>query len=253
MLLLHTIVTSKFLLLFSKSDSIFYCFFSFFRTISSPLDGRLNKAQAGLLILVTWLWTVPFTVLPMFKIWGRYIPEGFLTTCSFDYLTEDQETRVFVGCIFAWAYAIPMCLICFFYFQLFGHVQQHEAMLKNQAKKMNVKSLATNQEHQQSIELRVAKAAFTIFFLFVCAWTPYAIVAMIGAFGNRKLLTPLATMLPAICAKIVSCLDPWIYAISHPRYRAELEKRIPWLGIRESTDNGSCNGEETSVTSTCTE
>lgn len=219
------------------------------------MDGRLNRAQASFLILLTWLWTIPFTVLPMFKIWGRYIPEGFLTTCSFDYLTDDQETKVFVGCIFAWAYAIPMSLICFFYYQLFGHVQQHEAMLKNQAKKMNVKSLASNQDNQKSIELRVAKAAFTIFFLFVCAWTPYAVVAMIGAFGNRQLLTPLATMLPAICAKIVSCLDPWIYAISHPRYRAELEKRIPWLGIRETLNetSGSTQEDERSVTTTVAE
>lgn len=59
-------------------------------------------------------------------------------------------------------------------------------MLKDQAKKMNVKSLATNKEDAgKSVEIRIAKVAFTIFFLFVCAWTPYAFVAMTGAFGDR--------------------------------------------------------------------
>ncbi|XP_062546078.1 opsin-3-like [Armigeres subalbatus] len=209
-----------------------------YRTISNPLEGRLNRAQAAILVVCTWMWAMPFTLLPMFKIWGRYIPEGYLTTCSFDYLTDDSDTRVFVGCIFAWAYAIPMFIICFFYTQLFGHVRQHEAMLKNQARKMNVESLAANRnEKAQSVEIRIAKAAFTIFFLFVCAWTPYAIVAMIGAFGDRTLLTPFFTMIPAVCCKIVSCLDPWVYAISHPRYRQELERRLPWLGIKEAADN----------------
>ncbi|XP_055590752.1 opsin-3-like [Uranotaenia lowii] len=224
--------------------------FDRYRTISNPLDGRLNRVQASLLILMTWLWTLPFTLLPMFKVWGRYVPEGYLTTCSFDYLTDDQDTKVFVGCIFTWSYAIPMIFICYFYARLFGHVRAHETMLKNQARKMNVESLAANRnEKAQAVEIRIAKAAFTIFFLFVCAWTPYAIVTMIGAFGDRTLLTPFFTMVPAVCAKIVSCLDPWVYAISHPKYRQELERRLPWLGIKEAQDNVSSTDSKQTIVS----
>lgn len=59
-------------------------------------------------------------------------------------------------------------------------------MLKEQAKKMNVKSLVANQDSaNKSVEIRIAKVAFTIFFLFICSWTPYAFVTMTGAFGNR--------------------------------------------------------------------
>jgi r-opsin len=47
-----------------------------FKTISSPLDGKLNKGQALFLCVVTWIWSIPFTVLPLLKIWGRFIPEG---------------------------------------------------------------------------------------------------------------------------------------------------------------------------------
>lgn len=183
---------------------------------------------------------MPFTLLPALKIWGRYIPEGFLTTCSFDFLTDNDDTRVFVACIFAWAYCCPMIFIAIFYSKLFKHVKRHEKMLKEQAKRMNVQSLQSNKEtSSQSVEIRIAKACFTIFFLFVCAWTPYAIAALIGAFGNRALLTPLATMIPAVCCKIVSCLDPFVYAISHPRFRAVLEKRVPWLGIKEDLQESS--------------
>jgi r-opsin len=65
-------------------------------------------------------------------------------------------------------------------------VQAHENMLKEQAKKMNVASLQCNKdENSQSVEIRIAKTAFLIFFLFVCAWTPYAVVALIGAFGDQ--------------------------------------------------------------------
>lgn len=143
---------------------------------------------------------------------------------------------MFVASIFSWAYALPLCLIIFFYTLLFRHVRAHEEAMRKQAEKMNVKSLSNKDASAESVEIRIAKAAFTIFFMFLCAWTPYGVVALIGAFGDRQLLTPVATMIPAVAAKIVSCVDPWIYAISHPRYRKALEERVPWLGIQEKTN-----------------
>jgi len=51
---------------------------------------------------------------------------------------------------------------------------------------MNVDSLRSNQDaNAQSAEVRIAKAAITICCLFIASWTPYAVVAMIGAFGDR--------------------------------------------------------------------
>lgn len=207
--------------------------FDRYRTISCPIDGRLNAKQAAVIAGFTWFWAMPFSVLPLFKIWGRYTTEGFLTTCSFDYLSDDPDTKVFVMAIFIWAYVIPLTFIVYFYSQLIKSIRSHEKMLRDQARKMNVKSLVSNQDKERSVELRIAKVAFTIFFLFLLAWTPYATVALTGAFGNREALTPLATMLPAVFAKTVSCIDPWIYAINHPRYRQELQKRCQWMGIRE--------------------
>lgn len=49
-----------------------------YKTISSPLDGKLNRGQATLFIILTWAWTLPFSILPAMKIWGRFIPEGWL-------------------------------------------------------------------------------------------------------------------------------------------------------------------------------
>lgn len=62
---------------------------------------------------------------------------------------------------------------------------------REQAKKMNVESLRANQSGaSQSAEIRIAKAALTVCFLFVASWTPYGVMALIGAFGDQQLLTP---------------------------------------------------------------
>jgi len=61
--------------------------------------------------------------------------------------------------------------------------------MRLQAKKMGVESLRSNQQQNQtSTEIRIAKAAISICFLFVLSWTPYAVMALIGAFGNQYVL-----------------------------------------------------------------
>ncbi|XP_063828202.1 opsin-2 [Ostrinia nubilalis] len=209
-------------------------------TITRPLDGRLSKGKALLMIAVVWIYATPWALLPLFKIWGRYVPEGYLTSCTFDYLTNTFDTKLFVACIFACSYVLPMSLIIYFYSGIVKQVFAHEAALREQAKKMNVESLRSNQNaNAQSAEIRIAKAALTVCFLFVASWTPYGVMALIGAFGNQQLLTPGVTMIPAVACKAVACIDPWVYAISHPKYRQELQRRMPWLQIDEPDDTAS--------------
>ncbi|XP_011306382.1 opsin, ultraviolet-sensitive [Fopius arisanus] len=209
--------------------------FDRYRTIARPLDGKLSQGHVLLFIVLIWVYVIPWALMPLMGVWGRFAPEGFLTTCTFDYLTDTPETRYFVATIFTFSYAIPMLLIIYYYSQIVGHVVNHEKSLREQAKKMNVESLRSNANtHAQSAEIRIAKAAITICFLFVASWTPYGVMAMIGAFGNKSLLTPAVTMIPACACKFVACLDPYVYAISHPKYRLELQKRLPWLDLQES-------------------
>lgn len=58
----------------------------------------------------------------------------------------------------------------------------------------------------------------------VFAWTPYCVVSLLGIFGYAESITPLASMVPAIMAKMAACGDPYLYAVTHPRFRAELDK-----------------------------
>nr|APY20589.1 ultraviolet sensitive opsin [Conwentzia psociformis] len=205
-----------------------------YMTIAKPFDGKVTKPKAVFMVFCVWLYTVPWSIFPLMELWGRYAPEGYLTACSFDYLTNTFDNKLFVAAIFTFSYVLPMSMIIYYYSQIVVHVVRHERTLKEQAKKMNVESLRSGPQDKTSVEIRIAKAAITVCSLFVASWTPYAILALIGAFGDQKLLTPGITMIPALCCKLVACIDPYIYAISHPRYRVELNKRLPWLAISET-------------------
>lgn len=191
-----------------------------YTTIARPFDGRVTKGRALIMVIFVWSYTLPWAIMPMLDIWGRFVPEGFLTSCTFDYLTTTPENQFFVMTIFIFSYMLPMSLIIYFYSQIVSHVVNHEKTLREQAKKMNVESLRSNQQQNQtSTEIRIAKAAISICFLFVLSWTPYGVMSLIGAFGNQALLTPAVSMIPALTCKLVACIDPYVYAISHPRYR----------------------------------
>nr|BAM95293.1 UV-sensitive opsin [Anthocharis scolymus]BAP11273.1 UV-sensitive opsin [Byasa alcinous] len=209
-------------------------------TITRPLDGRLSRGKVLLMMVCVWIYTAPWATLPLLQIWGRFVPEGFLTSCTFDYLTETFDNKLFVGCMFVCVYVFPMLAIMYFYSGIVKQVFAHEAALREQAKKMNVDSLRSNQASgAESAEIRIAKAALTVCFLYVASWTPYGVMSLIGAFGDQTLLTPAVTMIPALTCKGVACIDPWVYAISHPKYRQELQRRMPWLQIDEPDDNVS--------------
>lgn len=67
-----------------------------------------------------------------------------------------------------------MSAIIYYYSQIVSQVVNHEKALRAQAQKMNVESLRSNQAGQAntSVEVRIAKAAITVCFLFVASWTP---------------------------------------------------------------------------------
>lgn len=140
------------------------CFFFFFNsTIAHPLDGKLSRGQVIILIFAIWLYTVPWAMMPLMEVWGRFAPEGYLTACTFDFLTDTDEIRYFVGTLFFFSYCIPMSLIVYFYSQIVSHVVNHEKSLREQAKKMNVESLRSNvNANQQSAEIRIAKVSFSV-------------------------------------------------------------------------------------------
>lgn len=61
-------------------------------------------------------------------------------------------------------------------------------------------------------------------------------VALLGISGYVDSISPLTSMIPAIFAKTASCVNPYLYAVTHPRFRNELQK-IFCRARRDSTSN----------------
>jgi r-opsin len=219
-----------------------------YRCITDPMGKRWSNSQASMVVLACWIYASPPALLPYLEIWGRYVPEGYLTSCSFDYMTEDNSTRLFTFVLWFWDYFVPLTVIVFCYSKITSQVMNHEKELKAQAAKMNVASLRSGEQAKTRNEIRVAKVGISLTLVFLSAWTPYTAIAFIAAYGDRNKLTPFHSMIPALGCKLTACIDPFIYAINHPKYRMELQKRMPWMCVHEPEEPKDTGSTGTAAT-----
>jgi len=208
----------------------------------------LTAGKAMVFILFSWAYAIGWSLPPFFG-WGKYIPEGILDSCSFDYLTRDFNLRSFGICIFVFDYVVPLFVIVFAYMFIVKAIVAHEKAMREQAKKMNVTNLRSNAEaNAQSAEVRIAKVAMTNVALWLICWTPYAAVVVQGLFFNQESITPIVSMLPALLAKSASVYNPIIYAINHPKFRLALKKQMPGFCIHEEEDKSSVTDNKSTET-----
>nr|ADQ01809.1 opsin protein [Leptuca pugilator] len=222
------------------------CMISFdrYNIICNGFNGpKLTQGKATAMCAIAWIISIGWCLPPFFG-WGAYTLEGILDSCSYDYLTQDWNTISYNVCIFVFDFFLPAAVIVFSYIFIVKAIFAHEAAMREQAKKMNVTNLRSNEAEAQSAEIRIAKTAIANVSLWFLCWTPYAAITVQGVLGNHEGITPLVTTLPALLAKSCSCYNPFVYAISHPKFRQAITVHMPWFCVHEpepktSSDNQS--------------
>uniref|UniRef100_A0A6E8VSS7 G_PROTEIN_RECEP_F1_2 domain-containing protein n=1 Tax=Anopheles coluzzii TaxID=1518534 RepID=A0A6E8VSS7_ANOCL len=184
-----------------------------YNVVVYPLNPNRSttKLKCYFLIAFTWAYGLLFASFPALEIGlSRYTAEGYLTACSFDYLDRTYKARVFMFVYFVFAWLIPFAIISYCYARILIAVINANAIQSSKSK--------------NKTEVKLAGVVVGIIGLWFAAWTPYAVVAMMGVFGYEQYLTPLNSMIPAVFAKIAASIDPYFYAMNHPRYRQMLER-----------------------------
>ncbi|XP_076678582.1 long wavelength sensitive opsin 2 isoform X1 [Andrena cerasifolii] len=216
-----------------------------YNVIVKGMSGRPLTIKLALLeIIGIWLFGLIWTILPMVG-WNRYVPEGNMTACGTDYLSLEWVSKSYILVYSVFVYYTPLFTIIYSYYFIVSAVAAHERGMREQAKKMNVASLRSGETQGVSAEAKLAKVALTTISLWFMAWTPYLVINYIGIF-NRTLLTPLFTIWGSLFAKANAIYNPIVYGISHPKYRAALKEKLPFLVCGSTEDQAAAGGQKTS-------
>uniref|UniRef100_A0A3Q3QVZ6 G-protein coupled receptors family 1 profile domain-containing protein n=1 Tax=Monopterus albus TaxID=43700 RepID=A0A3Q3QVZ6_MONAL len=203
--------------------------------ITRPLTsiGILTQKRALLILVAAWAYSLGWSLPPFFG-WSAYVPEGLMTSCTWNYMTFTPSVRAYTMLLFTFVFFLPLFIIIFCYAFIFRAIRT-----TNQAVGKISGSVHSHGSSRDSVkgfqrlqnEWKMAKIALIVILLYVISWSPYSIVALIAFAGHADMLTPYMNSVPAVIAKASAIHNPIIYAITHPKYRVALAKYIPCLGV----------------------
>ncbi|XP_062376333.1 melanopsin-A [Sardina pilchardus] len=197
--------------------------------ITRPLAsiGVLSCKRALLVLVAAWVYSLGWSLPPFFG-WSAYVPEGLLTSCTWDYMTFTPSVRAYTMLLFSFVFFIPLIVIIYCYVFIFRAIRN----TNNAVSKINGNNTrdSIKRFNRLKSEWKMAKIALIAILLFVISWSPYSAVALTAFAGYADMLTPYMNSVPAVIAKASAIHNPIIYAITHPKYRSALAKYIPCLG-----------------------
>jgi r-opsin len=123
---------------------------------------------------------------------------------------------MFVLAMFLGGFCLPLSIIIVCYALIFWTVQKHEHMLRMHGS-ANSNFHFTNRNYKS--EVKVARVSAVVVLVFCLAWLPYAVVGLIGVAGQGHTVTPIASLIPALFAKVSVVYNPLVYALSMKRFQ----------------------------------
>ena len=92
---------------------------------------KKSLIRSYLTVIIIWIYSGTIASMPLFGV-GKYVPEGYLTSCSFDYLSDDWPTRIFILVFFIMAWIVPISIIITSYFAVLRYVSQNPSILRQE-------------------------------------------------------------------------------------------------------------------------
>uniref|UniRef100_A0A8C1RFW0 Opsin 4xa n=1 Tax=Cyprinus carpio TaxID=7962 RepID=A0A8C1RFW0_CYPCA len=186
--------------------------------ITKPLQAiRWTSGQRTLvIILLVWIYSLCWSLAPLMG-WSSYIPEGLMTSCTWDYVTSTPANKSYTLMLCCFVFFIPLGIISYCYLFMFLAIRDASRDLDKLGS--HVRKTALIQQQSIKTEWKLAKIAFVVIIVFVLSWSPYACVTLIAWAGYSHVLTPYSKAVPAVIAKASAIYNPFIYAIIRSKYR----------------------------------
>ena len=196
-----------------------------FLVIANPTRAAqyITYKTAIICCLMTWLLSTFWACMPLIG-WNRYVLEGLPVSCTFDYLAQTKSAKAFIIVLAFGNFLLPLTVMVACYTRVFVIVCRHQRELRNMREHTrmngNVKTTPSR------VEVKVAKISVLILIIFVISWSSYAIIALLYVFGLIENVSPYIASLSGLFAKASSVYNPFVYAISHPRFQ---KRSRSWL------------------------
>ncbi|XP_017308205.1 teleost multiple tissue opsin b isoform X1 [Ictalurus punctatus] len=153
-------------------------------------------------IAFSWIYSLMWAVPPLFG-WSHYGPEGPGTTCSVNWTTRTANNMSYIVCLFFFCLILPFVVIVYSYGKLLQAIK---------------KVMRINTALSRKREQRVLLLVVTMVVCYLLCWLPYGIMALVATFGEPGLVTPEASIVPSLLAKMSTVINPVIYIFMNKQF-----------------------------------
>ncbi|XP_030210230.1 melanopsin-B isoform X1 [Gadus morhua] len=196
--------------------------------ITKPLQAIrwISGRRTMVVILLVWLYSLAWSLAPLLG-WSSYIPEGLMTSCTWDYVTSTPANKSYTLMLCCFVFFIPLGIISYCYLCMFLAIRSAGREIERLGTQVRKSTLM--QQQTIKTEWKLTKVAFVVIIVYVLSWSPYACVTLIAWAGYGSHLSPYSKAVPAVIAKASAIYNPFIYAIIHSKYRDTLAEHVPCL------------------------
>jgi hypothetical protein len=200
-----------------------------------------------------WIHCAALVSPPLLFGWSTYLPEGVLVTCSWDYTSRTTSNRLYYFYLLSFGFVLPVSVLTFCYVAIFRFIvrssrEMTRLIMTSDGRASFSKTTVSFRKRRRQTDVRTALIILSLAMLCYTAWTPYAIVSLIGQFGpvdedgQPKKLSPMATAIPAFLAKTAIVFDPLVYGFSHPQFRSSVRQILRQHSVDSSANGGARAG-----------
>ena len=175
-------------------------------------------------------------MLPEFFSNNGFVLEGFLTHCSFDYLSRDHFTRAYIMISFCVGFFIPLIVIIVLNTLIFKILKTKNEQFFSKRVEINKRSRNNDSDEIKKIrdnkiivhftnhklnELKILKTIVLMCSLFCLSWGPYSVMTLFAQYGNHieRYINPYTVNIPALFAKTSTFTDPIVYLLLNKECR----------------------------------
>ncbi len=182
-------------------------------------------------IAFCWILALILSGMPLVKL-GVYELQSGVVRCSVIWKSASIYGILYVIVLFIFAFVIPLILIVASFVGTQLLLRKHRVVALTQLEADPASAII---QMKLRAEKRNASMFFTMTFLFLLAWTPYAVTSFIAAFAGQVTVPKIVNTIATIPAKASTMQNPLIMACYDRDFRAFLKRLIKF---EAETGNG---------------
>ncbi|KAJ8022830.1 Rhodopsin, GQ-coupled [Holothuria leucospilota] len=200
---------------------------------------NVSRGRTLIIIFLVWFYAFIWSIPPFLGL-GAYIEEGYGIGCTFDFVSQDLNTKVHVVLLYVGGFLSPVTVVVVCYSKIVGTVKKHKKEIERYSRtgpqgkndtSVTRRSVDTGKKPNRVFkkvsrvmaQYQLARVGIIATVVYCMSWGPYALIALYSEFLSPKsTLKPTVQVIPVLFAKMSSIWNPFVYAVSHTRYKKAL-------------------------------